>query len=49
MVLEAKDYSEPLAPGAKFDKSEYYAHPEKYRCTFAQKALTFVMTMAHLY
>lgn len=37
VVLEAKDYTEPLAAGAKFDKTEYYAHPERYRCTFGEK------------
>lgn len=39
VVLEAKDYTEPLAASAKFDKSEYYAHPERYRCTFRDKVL----------
>lgn len=37
VVLEAKDYCEPIAPGAKFDKAEYYAHPERYRCVFREK------------
>ena len=42
VVLEAKDYTEPLAAGAKFDKSEYYAHPERYRCTFREKVLILI-------
>lgn len=37
IITTVADWSEPKDKNAKFDKNDYYAHPEKYDNTFYQK------------
>lgn len=36
-IVESEHYVVPKDPAAKFDKNDYYAHPEKYTSNFHEK------------
>jgi alpha-aminoadipic semialdehyde synthase len=36
-VLGSKDYMVPNDPTRRYDKNDYYNHPENYHCVFAEK------------
>jgi hypothetical protein len=36
-IIESEHYVVPKDPAAKFDKNDYYAHPEKYTSNFHEK------------
>jgi len=42
VITTVADWSEPKDKNAKFDKKDYYAHPENYNNTFYQKFAPYV-------
>jgi hypothetical protein len=47
-IIESEHYVVPKDPAAKFDKNDYYAHPEKYTSNFHEKVKSLTIHFNYL-